>query len=137
MPEVRVDLLTVHRTIIAAARSERPGAGLEVQPPAPIDRERDPFAEGHEDQTPPEIYAVRPDGGPPNGPGWRVRVVPNLYPALEPDAPRPEPDAQPDLFTAFPATGHHEVIVNAPDPVHSLGELSAEQVAAAMDAWRE
>jgi UDPglucose--hexose-1-phosphate uridylyltransferase len=137
MPQVRVDPLTGHRTIIAAARSSRPGAGLAVQPPAPIDPERDPFAEGHEDQTPPEVYAVRPNGAAPDTPGWRVRVVPNLYPALEPDAPEPPAEAQPDLFTAIPATGHHEVIVNAPDPVHSLGELSADQVALALDAWRE
>jgi UDPglucose--hexose-1-phosphate uridylyltransferase len=137
MPQVRVDPLTGHRTIIAAARSARPGAGLEVQPPPPIDPERDPFAAGHEDQTPPEVYAVRPNGAAPDTPGWRVRVVPNLYPALEPDAPEPPAEAHPDLFTAIPATGHHEVIVNAPDPVHSLGELSADQVALALDAWRE
>jgi UDPglucose--hexose-1-phosphate uridylyltransferase len=108
-----------------------------VEPPAPIDPERDPFAEGHEDQTPPELYAVRPEGSPPDSPGWRVRVVPNLYPALVPDPPEPERDAQPDLFTAFPAKGHHEVIVNAPDPVHSLSQLSVEQVALALDVWRE
>src|SRR3954452_17231146 len=137
MPEVRVDPLTGHRTIIAAARSSRPGAGLEVQPPAPIDPERDPFAEGHEDQTPPEVYAVRPNGAAPDTPGWQVRVVPNLYPALEPEPREPEADAQPDLFTALTAAGHHEVIVNAPDPVHSLGELSAEQVVLAVDTWRE
>src|SRR5690349_1816293 len=137
MPQVRVDPLTGHRTIIAAARSERPGAGLGVDPPAPIDRERDPFAEGHEAQTPPELFAVRPDGGGPDGPGWRVRVVPNLYPAIVPDAPEPPAEAQPDLFTAAPARGYHEVIVNAPDPVHSLSELSPEQVALAMDVWRE
>jgi UDPglucose--hexose-1-phosphate uridylyltransferase len=108
-----------------------------VEPPAPIDPERDPFAEGHEDQTPPELYAVRPDGSPPDSPGWRVRVVPNLYPALVPDPREPERDAQPDLFTAFPAKGHHEVIVNGPDPVHSLSQLSVEQVALALDVWRE
>jgi UDPglucose--hexose-1-phosphate uridylyltransferase len=44
----------------------------------------DPFAEGHEDRTPPELYAVRPGGGPADSPGWTVRVVPNLYPALTP-----------------------------------------------------
>src|SRR3954470_24147470 len=102
MPEVRVDPLTGHRTIIAAARSSRPGAGLEVQPPAPIDPARDPFGEGHEDQTPPELLAVRPDARAPDTPGWKVRVVPNLYPALEPGAETPERDAQPDLFTALP-----------------------------------
>ena len=59
--------------------------------PAPIDPGDDPFLEGHEDQTPPEVYAVRPGGGAPDTPGWTVRVVPNLYPALVPGAPSPRP----------------------------------------------
>src|SRR4029077_12694274 len=49
----------------------------------------------------------------------------------------PAPDALPDLFTAQPARGAHEVIVNAPQSVTSLAELPVEQVAVAMDVWRE
>jgi UDPglucose--hexose-1-phosphate uridylyltransferase len=63
--------------------------------------------------------------------------VPNLYPALITDAPEPERHANPDLYTAQPAAGHHEVIVNAPDPVVSLTDLTPDQVQAAMEAWRE
>jgi UDPglucose--hexose-1-phosphate uridylyltransferase len=101
-----------------------------------LDPEADPFAEGHEDRTPPELYAVRPAGGPPDSPGWRVRVVPNLYPALSDDSPDPPRDANQDLFWAGSATGAHEVIINAPDPVTSLSELSEGQVEAAVDVWR-
>jgi UDPglucose--hexose-1-phosphate uridylyltransferase len=164
VPEVRVDPLTGYKTIIAGERSLRPGGEPCCSPPDPIDPERDPFAEGHEDRTPPEIYALRPDGGSPNAPGWTVRVVPNLYPALTPaespsdpraggtpaiptipapvssTAPAPmqsQGEARPDLFSATPATGAHEVIVNGPQPVPSLADLPAEQVAAAMDVWRE
>jgi UDPglucose--hexose-1-phosphate uridylyltransferase len=135
--ELRVDPLTGLKSIIAAERAGRPGGGFEIDPPPPIDRERDPFAPGHEDQTPPEVYAVRPNGGGPDGPGWTVRVVPNLYPALSHDAPQPEPHANPDLFTAQAAAGHHEVIVNAPDCVSSLADLTPAQVQVAMDVWRE
>jgi UDPglucose--hexose-1-phosphate uridylyltransferase len=137
LPDVRVDPLTGARAIIAGDRANRPGAGLRTTPPDPIDPERDPFAEGHEDQTPPEVYALRPGGGPPDTPGWTVRVVPNLYPALtpEPIAPVP-PDAQPDLFHAEPATGGHEVVINAPDSVTSLADLTVEQVVTAMETWR-
>jgi UDPglucose--hexose-1-phosphate uridylyltransferase len=136
MSELRVDPLTGLKTIIAAGRAGRPGAGFELDPAPPIDPERDPFAPGHEDQTPPEVHAVRPNGGAPDTPGWSVRVVPNLYPALAPDAPEPDADAHPDLFTAQAPRGYHEVIVNAPDSVTSLAELSAEQVGLAMEAWR-
>ena len=137
MPEVRIDPLTGLRAIVAGDRATRPGGGLCVAPPDPIDPETDPFAEGHEDRTPPELYAVRPGAGGPDTPGWTVRVVPNLYPALDPDSPVPPPQAKPDLFTALPASGRHEVIVNGPQPVLSLADLPAGQVAAAADVWRE
>jgi UDPglucose--hexose-1-phosphate uridylyltransferase len=135
--ELRVDPLTGLRSIIAAARAGRPGGQFDIEPAPPIDPERDPFAPGHEHQTPPEVYAVRPDGGGSDSPGWTVRVVPNLYPALMHDAGEPAREANPDLFTAQAAAGHHEVIVNAPDPVSSLTDLDAAQVETAMQAWRE
>ncbi len=147
MPEIRIDPLSGHRTIVAGERSRRPGGapGLpaSVHETPPIDPQSDPFAEGNEDRTPPELYAVRPDGGVPDSPGWTVRVVPNLFPALSPDAPAAEPsaplrgDARGELFSSMPAHGAHEVIVNGPQPVLSLAELPVEQVAAAIDVWRE
>jgi UDPglucose--hexose-1-phosphate uridylyltransferase len=145
--ELRIDPLSGHRTIVAGERSRRPGGEPRCEPPEPIDPEQDPFAAGHEDRTPPELYALRPGGGPADSPGWTVRVVPNLYPALTPpaaDAGRSSPVAtaldvrgQPELFASQPATGAHEVIVNGPQPVLSLAELAVEQVVAAVETWRE
>ena len=137
MNELRVDPLTGLKSVIASARADRPGGHFDLDPPPPIDPEKDPFAPGHEDRTPPEVYAVRPNGGGRDTPGWTVRVVPNLYPALTQDAHEPERQANPDLFTAQAAAGHHEVIVNAPDTVSSLTDLTPEQVEVAMEAWRE
>jgi UDPglucose--hexose-1-phosphate uridylyltransferase len=149
VPELRVDPLSGHRTIVAGERSRRPGGEPRCDPAEPIDVEGDPFAEGHEDRTPPELSAVRPDGGEANGPGWTVRVVPNLYPALDP--PEPGAPAGPtaveeeqapgrgavELFSRRAATGAHEVIVNGPQSVLSLAELPCAQVVAAVEAWRE
>jgi UDPglucose--hexose-1-phosphate uridylyltransferase len=158
LPELRIDPLSGHRTIVAGERSRRPGGEPRCAPPERIDPESDPFAEGHEDRTPPELHAVRPGGGAPDTPGWTVRVVPNLYPALDPpdtSSGLPAPAAGvlgeerdpassggsgrggAGLFTALPARGAHEVIVNGPQPVLSLAELPAAQVAAAVEAWRE
>jgi UDPglucose--hexose-1-phosphate uridylyltransferase len=145
MPEIRIDPLSGHKTIIAGERSRRPGGEPSCAPAETIDRDRDPFADGHEDRTPPELYALRPGGGLPDSPGWKVRVVPNLYPALT-SAERTGEAAtdpveggrgQPELFTALPATGAHEVIINGPQPVLSLADLPMEQVAAAVEVWRE
>lgn len=139
MPEVRVDPLTGLRTIVASERAERPNAGLGCSPPQPIDPATDPFAEGHEQQTPPELYALRPGQQPPqpDRPGWSVRVVPNLYPALTPEAPEPAEESHRDLFTSAPARGGHEVIVNAPQSVAALAELPLEQVETAVEVWRQ
>jgi UDPglucose--hexose-1-phosphate uridylyltransferase len=137
VPEIRIDPLTGQRAIVAGARADRPGVELSATPAPSLDRETDPFAEGHEDRTPPELYAVRPGGGEPNSPGWTVRVVPNLYPALSPDSEEPPPHANQELFWSGPARGAHEVIVNTPEPVTSLSDLEVEQVASAVDVWRE
>ena len=135
--EIRVDPLTGLRTVVADDRAARPGGELSVAPPAPIDAATDPLLDGHEDQTPPELDAVRPDGGAADGPGWTVRVIPNRFPALTPDGPEPPPAARPDLFTAVAARGAHEVIVNAPTPATTLAELAVDQVRAAVAVWRE
>ena len=137
MNELRVDPLSGLRSIIAGGRASRPGAGFTVEPAEPVDPERDPFLEGHEDRTPPEVWALRPGGGPPDSPGWLVRAVPNLFPAVSPDAGDPPPHPTPDLFTAKAAAGVQEVIVNSPEPVSSLADVTAEQVATTVDAWRE
>jgi UDPglucose--hexose-1-phosphate uridylyltransferase len=135
--EIRIDPLTGQRSVLAAARAKRPGSGLDGAPVPSDAGPEDPFAEGNEASTPPEIYAVRPDGSAPDTPGWRVRVVPNRYPALEPDSPDTPPTESPDLFWSGPARGAHEVIINAPESVGSLAELDPGQVALAADVWRE
>ena len=159
MPELRIDPLSGLRVIVAGERGERPGAWPAVAPRSPLDPATDPFAEGHEDRTPPELYALRPEGGAADGPGWQVRVVPNLYPALagadrggatgrpigDTGAARATPAADPlgsgrgavDLFAARPAEGAHEVIVNAPESVDSLLDLGREGLERAMGVWRE
>ena len=137
MPEVRIDPLSGQRAIVAGARAGRPGGELAADAPPSIEPESDPFREGHEYLTPPEIYSVRPDGSAPDTPGWKVRVVPNLYPAFSEDCAEAPRHANPDLFWSSPALGAHEVIVNAPDPVVSLAALQPDQVELAMETWRE
>jgi UDPglucose--hexose-1-phosphate uridylyltransferase len=144
LPDLRIDPLSGARVIVAGERGGRPGAFLDVRPAAPVDVAKDPFLDGHEDRTPPEVYGLRPGGGPPDSPGWAVRVVPNLYPALsdaggggEVSDPLGGGRGEPELFASRPAEGAHEVIVNAPDPVPTLVALAPEQVESAMSVWRE
>jgi UDPglucose--hexose-1-phosphate uridylyltransferase len=109
VPEIRIDPLSGHKTIVAAERSRRPGGrtgfSAPQHAPTPLDPERDPFADGHEDRTPPELYALRPDASPPDSPGWTVRVVANLYPALTApgESPSTAPGESPSTAPGAPA----------------------------------
>ena len=111
--ELRRNPVSGKLTIIAPARATRPtdqlgeGAGGATVPC--------PFCAGHEALTPPEVDAVREPGGAPDGPGWRVRVVPNKYPA-------------------FP--GMHEVIVHSPDHDAELEDLDDEGLLEVLEVWR-
>jgi UDPglucose--hexose-1-phosphate uridylyltransferase len=156
MPEIRLDQLTGLRTILSPARADRPfdfgGISGEENSDA---AERCPFCEGREDRTPPETWADRPGGGEPDSPGWRVRAVPNLYPALAQTDEGGEVDSdegmtpagdplrassrgrEPDLFKATAATGFHEVVVNSPLHRTSLGQLEDSELSAAVAGWRE
>lgn len=69
--------------MFAPSRASRPASG----------KDRCPFCPGNESATLPELEAIR-DGSEPDTPGWRVRAVPNLYPAV-----------------TMPA-GKHEVIID-------------------------
>jgi UDPglucose--hexose-1-phosphate uridylyltransferase len=104
---------------------------------------------------------VRAEGGEVDTPGWTSRVVPNLYPALAEEgtesgaasearsgeagafASAGDPllesrrAGEPDLFASRPALGAHEVIVNAPEHVTAMAELSEERFAGAVATWRE
>ena len=132
MGELRVDPLSGLRVVFAPERADRPGAFPALPPPPEIDPACDPFAPGHEDQTPLERgRAERADGG------WSARAFENSYPALVPDAEDPPREASLDLFTSTGARGHHEVIVNTPRPVATLGALTPDELALAMGLWRE
>jgi UDPglucose--hexose-1-phosphate uridylyltransferase len=127
MAEIRVDPLSGLRAIIAPDRAERPidrPAQRQVRPG------EDPFAAGHEDQTPPELDRAPHDGE------WQVRVFANLYPALAEGDGAAERDPQPDLFTALPASGAHEVIVNSRRAVCALADLAPDELEVAVETWR-
>ena len=81
MPELRKDPMMRRWVVKAPDRAKRPMQS--VAAPLIAGTDFDPFAEGNEASTPPEILAYRSPDSVANGPGWRVRVVPNKYPALQ------------------------------------------------------
>jgi len=114
---------------MAPRRAVRPQDTQEsVRPEPPAHDERCPFCPGNEDQTPPELLRE------PEGPDWRVRVVPNLYPALGDDGPPTR--TGPALFREMPGVGSHEVVIETPRHDVRMDEMSTDEGVQAITAWR-
>jgi UDPglucose--hexose-1-phosphate uridylyltransferase len=95
--------------VIAPGRARRPGAArVALEAPTPEELESCPFCAGHEEMTPPQAL-VLPESG-----DWHVRVVPNLYPALD----------------------HQEVVVHSRRHVRSLAELASDEPELIAEAWQ-
>jgi UDPglucose--hexose-1-phosphate uridylyltransferase len=77
--------------------------------PTPDELETCPFCAGPEDMTPPQTLVLPEEGA------WRVRVVPNLYPALE----------------------RQEVVVHSPRHIRSLADLDDDAARLVADAWQQ
>ena len=129
LPEWRQNPITGAWVIIAPERGTRPSEspGSPAFPPL---FESCPFCAGHEQHTPPELFAVRAAGSHVNQPGWRVRVVPNRYPAVRDFAFAPEADKHAGF-------GKHELVIESPHHDLELAHLLPGQVQDVVTAWRE
>jgi UDPglucose--hexose-1-phosphate uridylyltransferase len=131
MHEIRKDPILGRWVIIASERSERPSDYL---PP----REEPvggvcPFCSGSEEHTPPELLAIAEPGRRPDAPGWRVRVVPNKFPALRIEGELGE--RREGIFERMQAIGAHEVIIESPEHRTRLADMSPQQVADVAKAY--
>ena len=136
MSELRKDLVTGRWVIIASERSKRPD---DFRPAGAVPREEAPafcpFCEGNESKTPPEVFALRKEGTAPDGPGWRVRVVTNKFPALSPGAPPPKSGGG-GLFQWMPGVGVHEVVIENPDHAKELADLDTDRIRDVLEVFR-
>jgi UDPglucose--hexose-1-phosphate uridylyltransferase len=133
MPELRQEPITKNWVIIATERSKRPSDFS-------VKKEKRkggscPFCKGNEGKTPPEIMAYREEGTKPDTPGWWVRVVPNLFPALA-KTEAGETDEQ-NFYLTKPGAGAHEVLIESPEHDASLETHSLQHVREIFHAWRD
>ena len=124
MPQLRKDPVLGRWVIISTERGKRPTDFSH-------DREAArggfcPFDEGNEDKTPPEVLAFREGKTKPDTPGWKVRVVPNKFPALsiEGDVDR----AGEGMYDKMNGVGAHEVIVETPEHDVDFADLPPNQI---------
>lgn len=83
--------------------------------------------------TPPEVFAIADSPRTADAPGWRVRVVDNLFPALQ---RAPAPLAACDApVPRRRAGGVHEVIIEGPDHDRELADLPVADIVDVLAAW--
>ena len=96
------------------------------------------FEEGRESQTPPEVSSYRTNETKADSPGWWVRVVPNLAPAVNASIPSEILVVEKrGPFTVLPAFGFHYVIIESPRHDASLETLDAYYFREVLHMWRE
>ncbi len=124
MPELRKDPITGRWVIIAPDRAKRP----RDFPPS-IARPEDtfcPFCDGNESATDAEIVSYRQHGSVPNRSGWRVRCVPNKFPALKIEGHLENRGV--GMYDVMQGIGAHEVIIECPQHECRLSHLPAGHI---------
>jgi UDPglucose--hexose-1-phosphate uridylyltransferase len=139
VPELRTDWLTGRTVLIAENRAHRPNdfagevALATGQTAIGATVPTCPFCVGNESRTPSAVYEKLDDHG-----CWQVRVVPNMFAAVETGVPTviPEIASSPaDSQLTTTATGAHEVIVECPTHLDRLSMLSADQLHSVLEAY--
>ena len=142
MPELRRNLATGEWIIAAPERAKRPDQFIKEAAARKRVQHHEaecPFCEGHEEQAPNEVFAIREKGSKPNGRGWEVRVLPNKFPALVPsevsglNAYR----SRVGIHLRIEGVGNHEVIIETPDHELSIGTMPVAQVEKVLAAYKE
>ena len=131
MPEFRQDPVTGRWVIIAPGRASRPwhiNAAIEQKQHEPC-----PFCAGNESMTPPEVWSERDSNTKANAPDWRVRVIPNKYPALE-DSSGKHGDNH-GFYRSAHGLGVHEVIIESPRHVVNMSALGVAEFATILGAY--
>jgi len=133
MPELRKDPVLGRWVIISTERGKRPS---DFGTPPPKRRQGFcPFCPGNEDKTPPEVLAYRDNGSAPNTPGWKVRVVPNKFPALQIEGSLNRRGE--GLYDKMNGIGAHEVFIETTDHQLDMSDMEVDHLESILYAYRE
>ncbi len=150
MPELRREPVTGRWVVIATERAKRPESFAQERRKPSKSRANCPFCYGNEAMTPPEVLAFRPEGAEPNSSGWRVRVVPNKFPAftikdeqkirvsatsIMSNSEQVNEQEELGIYSHKPALGIHEVIISSSDHFKSLALLTNDEVELVIEAY--
>ncbi|HEX9657070.1 MAG TPA: galactose-1-phosphate uridylyltransferase [Bacteroidota bacterium] len=135
MSEIRQDVTTKEWVIFARERAKRPDdfRRIEDRSAQKLFMASCPFCPGNEEMTIGEVYRQSLSR---NSTEWRLRIVPNLFPALvgEGSLSRVVEGA---LFHRLDGVGQHEVVIETPIHNRFLFDMDESEVLAIINAYRE
>jgi len=133
MPVLRKDPITGRWVINPDTTEDRTSSLVEMEKLPP--KEGCPFCEGNERYTPSEIFALRDRGSRKDEPGWQVRVVPNISPALRVEL---DLDRRAErMYDLMNAVGAHEIIIETPQHISNLADLEVLQIKKVVQTYRQ
>jgi len=93
------------------------------------------FCDGHESETISEVYALRPSGGNKDGPGWRVRVIPERFPVLQIHGELNNRGL--GIYDMLDGIGAHELVIETPEHNRRLVDHDQQHIVDVLTAYRE
>jgi UDPglucose--hexose-1-phosphate uridylyltransferase len=142
VPELRTDWLTGRSVLVAENRANRPHdfepTRSEVAAATGIPHRDEtnpscPFCIGNESRTPASVYEQRSSDG-----RWRVRIVPNIFPAVDTGDEQVVPAvalAPAGAQVVSPGTGAHEVIIECPTHMDRLSALRVDELQTVVESY--
>jgi len=132
MPELRQNYFTKEWVIIATERAKRPEEMIKQKPlqTAATRVENCVFCTGNEAKTPPEVMRVSSGANS----DWQVRVVPNKFAALSPEA-QPTRHIQRSRRT-MGGFGVHDVIIDTPDHSQIMALMPEAHIANVLRVYK-
>lgn len=132
-PELRRDQVMGRWVIVSSARAKRP-SDFKSKSPSPgftlPYSDTCPFCSGNEHLCAPEIFRFPTE----SDEGWKVRVIENLYPALDRNC-RSNREGGGEDVSVLPGFGFHDVVIET--PVHSvnLNGMTGSEIGVVISAW--
>lgn len=122
MSHIRKDAVTKQWVIMSSARSAKPTDYVSKYIEVSDSALSCPFCKGHEDKTPDSFETVYDKNG-----NWRVRIVPNKYPAVS-ETLKDEIPKRSLLFESMSAEGYHDVVIEHPEHTFNFYNSTSEDL---------
>lgn len=133
MSHLRQNFITKDWVIFATERAKRPHefarAAADIPPVLPVYKSTCPFCKGNENPSEAEYLRIEDEHG------WRVRIIPNKYPALSITGDRIRHNE--GIHRSITGVGYHEVLIEHPDHNATITLMEIKDIIHILNAYRQ